>query len=112
MTRAGAESSEEQQAGLPPIQATRDQYTDVGRAFRASIASALEHVRHRETRVLLAVYWLTASYSRLTDRVYLAQIADVARIPGDNEGNGYRHTRRALSALHQAGVVFWQGTRG
>jgi hypothetical protein len=91
---------------------SRDDYCDAGAALRASIEPALEHIRSRETRVLLAVYWLTASYSRLTDRVYLAQVAAVARISGDSEANRYRHTRRALNVWARRGVIRWVPARG
>lgn len=90
----------------------RDPYVDVGRALRSSIASFLEGTRDRRTRVFLAVLYLTASYSRITDRVYVAQIAELAAIPGDTAADGYRHTRRALKELHDHGSIVWASSRG
>ncbi len=66
---------------------------------------------NRLTRVFLAVEYFTALYSKSKcgDRVYVAQIAAVARIPGDVDE---RHTRRALKKLHELGVIVWKPARG
>jgi hypothetical protein len=94
----------------PAPRETRDQYAVVGTAMRASIERAIAAGGlNRLARVYLAVLYLTASYSRLTDRVFVAQIAVVARIAGDVDE---RHTRRALSKLARLGVIGWEPSRG
>lgn len=88
----------------------RQKYADVGAALRASIAAAIaDKGINRRSKVLLAVLYFTASYSRTGDRVYLDQLAEVARLPGDRDG---RELRRHLHALHQAGIIEWRGSRG
>jgi hypothetical protein len=85
----------------------RDAYADVGRALRSSIGQALEigEGLTRETRALLAIYHLTATYSRVSDQIYVAQLADIARIRGDVDD---RHLRRALKLWHERGVIWWE----
>ena len=90
----------------------RDSYADAGAAMRMSIVGALEHVNNRETRVLLAVYYLLPSYSRVSDQIPFAQIGQLAAIPGDTEANRWRHARRALNVWHERGVLVWSPSRG
>jgi hypothetical protein len=90
---------------------TRDPYRDVGEATRRAIERALAaRLTPRQWRVFAAALTVTTTYSRLGDRIYVAQLAELARIPGDDET--YRHTRRALRELDERGVIDWQGQRG
>jgi hypothetical protein len=67
----------------------RDAYADASTAARESIARTISwatahpHQKQvsRNMRVLLAVHLLTACYSRVADRVYVAQVAKVAELP-------------------------------
>ena len=79
----------------------RDRYVDVGIEMRAAIDRAIAAgALNRVARVFLAVVHLTPAYSRLNDpRVYVAQIAAIAKILGDVDE---RHTRRALATLAEA----------
>ena len=56
-------------------------------------------------RVLLAVHFLTACYSRVSDRVYVAQIAKVARLDE-------HRTQKALAFWHRVAVIEWHGSPG
>jgi hypothetical protein len=92
----------------------RDRYEVAGAAMRATIERAVERADRkgltRASRVLLAVLYLTGTYSRVSDgRVYVAQIANVAGIAGDVDE---RHTRRALAYWADLGVIFWEPAKG
>ena len=89
----------------------RDPYAVAGAEARGAIERLLAtKVPHRKTRVFLAIVYLTVTFSKVGDRVYVAQIAAVARIPGD--GDEYRHTRRAIAELKKDGVITWEPVRG
>lgn len=88
----------------------RDAYPEACAAARAAIDRALESgCVNRPMRVFLAVLKLTVFWSKRTERVYVAQIAAEARIPGDVDE---RHTRRELAKLHKLGVIRWEPGRG
>jgi hypothetical protein len=92
---------------------SRAAYALVGTAARESIARtiswAAEHPHQKQVsrnmRVLLAVHFLTACYSRVSDRVYVAQVATVAQLDEDR-------AQKALSFWHRLGVIEWQGSKG
>lgn len=96
-----------------PRRPERDAYADVGQAMRLAIERFLSGAEGRtltrDARVFLAVLHLVASYSRLADRVYVAQISELAQIVGDVDE---RHTRRSLQKLHKLGAIDWQPSRG
>jgi hypothetical protein len=86
----------------------RDEYAEVGRATRAAIEQALATAEGREltrySRTLLAVLHSTTSWSRTSDSLYLAQLAEIAGIP-DVDG---KHTAEQLRLLASRGVIAWQ----
>jgi hypothetical protein len=93
-----------------PVRADRDPFADVGRELRRSIERAIAAGGlNRLARVYLAIVYLTAAYSRFGDRVFVAQIAEVAQIAGDSD---YRHLRRELAKLARHGVISWEAGRG
>jgi hypothetical protein len=99
------------QACQPESRVTRDNYFEqVAPALRDVIARAVESdaVRGR-SRVLLAAIYLTASWSRVGDRIYTDQVASIAKLPGDTDGS---HCRRALRELAELGVIEYHGGRG
>jgi hypothetical protein len=55
------------------------------------------------------VHQLTASYSKLADRIYVAQIAQLADL--DWRDSSYKTTKAALRRLHQIGAIDWQPSR-
>jgi hypothetical protein len=55
--------------------------------------------------VLLAVYHLTGCYSKVADRVYVAQIAEIAQLDE-------HRTQKALAFWHRLGVIEWHGSSG
>lgn len=86
---------------------TRDGFGEVMEAQRQAIsrANALR-LSAGEYRVLLAVLSLVASYSRLRDRVYVAQV--VTRTEGLSE----RYVRDCLAKLARLGIIYWEPHRG
>lgn len=100
------------QARLFPSREPRDAYERVGRSLRESIDRAVATAEGREltrlARVLLAAYSFTASYSRLSDTVYLAQLCDVAKIAGDVE---LKHTADALKVLNERRVLIYEPSK-
>src|SRR5207249_1870391 len=58
-----------------------------------------------ERRVVTTVISLIASWSRLSDWVYVQDVADLARL-------SERHTRRCLERLDALGIIIWQPRRG
>lgn len=85
----------------------RDSYAAVGVAIRQAVARANgERLTGGEQRVLLAVLALVSSYSRLRDRVYVFQVADLAG------GLTERHTRTCLEKLGRLGIIYWEPRRG
>lgn len=94
-----------------PDRRPRDRYVDeVCPALRGSLLHAIDHGRHpHKTRVLLAVLYLTAGWSRCSDWVYAGQIAGLVKIPGDA---GERKTRAFLREIANEGTIEWDGARG
>lgn len=87
--------------------AARDWYPDVCAAMRRAIERANRvHLSDGERRVFNAVIMLTASWSKLSDHVYRAQIATLA-------GNVSEKTAsRALNKLDVLGIIVWQPVKG
>lgn len=84
----------------------RDPYAVVGEAMRfAQMRAAAAKLSSGEWRVFNAVLWFTASWSKLTDRVTVDEIARRA-------GISHRHTTRCLAKLAEDEVVFYQPSRG
>jgi hypothetical protein len=87
----------------------RDEYERVGRSMRLAIARAHETAEGREltrlARVFLAALSFTASYSKLSDTVFLAQLCDAAGIRGDVD---LKHTADALKTLAERGVLLYE----
>jgi hypothetical protein len=90
----------------------RDLMVDVGPAMRATIDRAVAAgITGRQWRVLGALLWWTASYSRLVDDVTHEQIAEHAGI--DITTKSWRKTvARELRALAAAGVIVYVPGRG
>jgi hypothetical protein len=85
---------------------SRDGYAVVGAATRQAITRAVNaSLTHGELRTLLAVIDLTSSWSRLGDRVYVADVAARARMTP-------RHVRDCLTALATTGIITWAPRRG
>jgi phage replication O-like protein O len=81
-------------------------YALAGEAMRQAYARANRvALTARDHRVLGACLALTVGYSKLTDRVYRAEIEKLANLPG-------RHTSTALNKLNRLGIVAWQPSRG
>ena len=84
----------------------RSRYSEASAAMRRALLRADgAELTGREWRTLGAVLILTASYSRTSDYVY---VADVARLTTVDE----RHVRRALHRLAELGVILWEPGRG
>lgn len=85
----------------------RDNFAEqVGPAMRACIEQAFrEDLVRGRGRVLLAVMYLTASYSRVGDRLYVAQIAGVAQLEES-------YVRRILREYDDRGVLEYHGGLG
>jgi hypothetical protein len=87
----------------------RDPYAEVGEASRAMIERAIETCEGRElpryARTLLAAIHWTTTRSRKSDKVYLAQLTDIAKIAGDRDG---KHTADALHLLDERGALTWR----
>lgn len=97
-------------------------------AGRAAIDRALSvtpRLGATEMRVVLAVVYLTAMWSKLTDRVYLQQIADLAKVgaeaPGDADDaesverwmeSRRKSTSRALRRCAQLGILIYRPGKG
>jgi hypothetical protein len=83
----------------------RDLYAVVGTAIRQAIARAhAAQCTRKELRALNAVVSLVASYSRLEDRIAVADVADVARLH-------IVDARAALRSLRDKGVIVYEGKR-
>jgi hypothetical protein len=65
-----------------------------------------DRVTERDLRVLHGVLFLTASYSKLTDRTFVNQIAHAAGVPDPD------NTRKSLRKLARLGVIVWKPGRG
>ncbi len=78
-------------------------------AMRQAIEREIKHLAEKRntgrTRVFLAALYLVPSYSRLDDFVYVAQVAEVARL-------SERQTRRWLDELAAEGEIDWHPQRG
>ena len=86
----------------------RDPYRDCGAAMRAAVerANAIRpQLKAAQRRVLDAVLVLTASFSRLSDEVYVADVAAIAQVHE-------RTARKALLRLAAEGVIEWTPRRG
>ena len=92
----------------------RDAYREVGAAFRVAVdravTAALAESREvrltgADWRTLAVVLRLTASYSKLTDAVFVEEIAKIARL-------SERQTRTSLAKLARLGIIVWQPRRG
>ncbi|MEQ7124719.1 hypothetical protein ABN034_09350 [Actinopolymorpha sp. B11F2] len=87
-------------------------YAEAGAAMRQAVERALAlDCGERKLRVLLVVLALTASYSKLSDRVYLAAIA--SRVFGIAEPYGWQVKKvgRDLAWLADRGVIGRQPAR-
>jgi len=90
----------------------RDGLVEVMAAQRAAIARANQHrLTDIQHRVLLAVFALISSWSRLEDVVYVAQVATHAGLEPDADGD-HRSVRRAIARLNELGVIEWEPGRG
>jgi hypothetical protein len=84
----------------------RAPYATVGAAMRQAIARANgAELSPGLQRTLLAVLHLTASWSKLSDPVYVGEVAQLA-------GLGDRQTRKSLTRLSALGVIVWVPRRG
>jgi hypothetical protein len=85
---------------------SRDRFEDVGRAIRAAYAAARATGTTAADRdVIAAVVELVSSYSRLTDRVSVARLAEsAARHP--------KTVRASLVRLASQGVLVYEGGNG
>lgn len=63
----------------------------------------------RKSRVLLGVHYLTATYSRISDQVYLDQLGDLVALAGDSEN---RILRRCLRELNDVGAIVYSPAQG
>ncbi len=86
----------------------RRQYAEAGRAQRDAIAR-MNALLRRPTmyRVLLAVFWLTATYSKTEDQTSLKQLTQLTfgldgQEPTDAQ---YKQMREALKELHEEGII-------
>ena len=87
--------------------ANRDWYADVGAATRQAIERAnAAKLSDGDRRVFNAVIGLLASYSRLTDHVYRAQVAAQAG------GLSIPQTSRCLKKLAGLGIIVWEPVKG
>lgn len=119
-TGAGHELSGRHTEGTPLPKARRDSIVVVGEAMRAATWRAThcaQRLTSTELRVLLAVANFTAAYTRLSDRVRLAALADAAGLlrPGGDYAHRREQERRvsaALQTLHELGVITYVGGRG
>lgn len=91
----------------------RVSFTEAGQVARAANrrANAVK-LSVRDRKVLAAVIDLTATYSKIADRVYLAQVAAVAF--GVDEAPPWmcEKARKSLRVLHEGDVVYSQAPRG
>jgi len=77
----------------------RDRYAEVGAALRASMgAAARARLTGSEWRVLSAIVAQTAGWSRISDRISHAQIAEFA---GFHTGTGEPDTKRVSKVLRK-----------
>jgi hypothetical protein len=85
---------------------SRAPYAEVGSAIRDASRRANEaQLSDGQRKVFLAVIALVASYSRLEDRVYVADVAGLSRLSN-------RHTRDCLKFLHEQQLIVWKPRRG
>jgi hypothetical protein len=88
------------------VREPRDSYVEVGAAIRQAAKRAVDaRCNLTQHRVLAAVIALVASYSRLTDRVSLRQLAEFAGMGGKRPE---LEVARALAALADAGAVVYE----
>ena len=91
---------------MPNRSRERDPFPVVGLAIRTALDRANDaRITQREHRVLNAVIALVSSYSWLTDRVWVEEISDHARVD-------YRNTRRAIQRLRALGIIVYASTPG
>jgi hypothetical protein len=84
----------------------RDRYAEVGAAMRLAIGRATAAtLSDGKRRVFEAVLSCVASFSRLDDLVYVADVAQVAHV-------SERHTRDCLASLRDLGIIVWEPKRG
>lgn len=89
-----------------PRKTERDAFADVGRAMRQSVGRAASaDLSNGARRTHAAVFALVSSYSRLTDRVYVYEIAHAACL-------SERQTRTCLDQLAELGIIVWRPGRG
>jgi hypothetical protein len=91
----------------------RATYAEAGAAMRATLFAAnAADLTVRQHRTLNAVLAFTGSYSKLTDKVYLAQIAAFSY--GVEEAKAWQceKARKDLVALAAAGLIVRQARRG
>jgi hypothetical protein len=89
------------------VSVPRDAYVDVGRAIRQAIARAavatdLSRAHHRTLEAVIAV---VSSYSRLTDDVFVDQLAELAHLHPET-------VKTSLRGLRDLGVVVYRGGQG
>lgn len=84
----------------------RDAYVVVGAAMRRSIRRAAKaNLGPRQLVTLLAVFEMTASYSKLTDRLYLAQLAEVVFDTPEPNAKQVKRVGEDLRSLAEAGII-------
>lgn len=76
----------------------RDSYADVGAATREAVERAMPDLTLPEARVLLVLVSRLTTWSRLSDRIAMRQIAEAT-------GMDDRAVRRAVSSLASRGVI-------
>jgi hypothetical protein len=100
---------------VPGAQSTRAgsvSYKMVGAAVRRSFQKAAFHeprLSGSDWRVLAAVHTLTASYSKLADYLYVAELARKADL--DRKDPMFKATKKSLKRLQEAGAIEWQPSR-
>lgn len=99
-------------AGRERGQPQRESCETVGASMRAAVVAAtsnrLTDIQHR---VLLAILVLTASWTKLEDTTCVAEIARLAGLNPDKNGD-QRSVRRALAKLVELGCIDWEPARG
>jgi hypothetical protein len=85
-------------------------FAEVGRTLRVVLGGATAaRLSGTHWRVLAAVVTLTASYSKTTDRTYVAKIADLAEL--DATDPKLKRTKRALKHLASKGLIRYEPAR-
>ncbi len=91
---------------MKPTRAPRASYAEAGAAMRRALQRAgVNDLSRSDWRVLGAAIYLTASYSRTVDFIYVAQ---VVRLAGLSE----RRAGESLRRLAAFGVIEWEPGRG